>query len=150
MQKVHECFRIGGSTLNTPLGIFWSTLKIGLALMRVLALKKCKAGGKSALQSSSCFSFIRTEFSRCSVSVSTICPPICMEASSLMRASLWRGSGCVRAPLKKYKSRQVSATWGRCLGTAMPQTHTAGQNNRDQAVRKSIVKPKPTKFAPSF
>lgn len=76
-----------------PFGIFCSVLKMGLLLMRGLALKKCMAGGKSALMSSSCFILNRRASSRFSASVRTMRPPVCMEASCSMRAFLWPGSG---------------------------------------------------------
>lgn len=99
-----------------PFGIFWRMLKMGLDLMRGLALKKCMAGGDSAPDNSFCFIFNRRASSRCSASLSTICPPVCMEASRWIRASLWRGSGEVRTAVRRYKSRQTTAAaWGRCI-----------------------------------
>lgn len=92
---------------------------MGLVLMRGLALKKCMAGGKSALTSSSCFIFNRRVFSRNSASVSTICPPVCMEASSWIRNSLCVGSGKARTPDEQHNSRQATAAWGRCSKTAI-------------------------------
>lgn len=108
--------------LNTPFGIFCSRPKMGLLLMRGLALKKCMAGGKSALITSSCFILKSAASSRCSASVSTIWPPVCMEASCSMRASLCLGSGMDRPPVKQYKSRHATAAWGRCSDTAIFQT----------------------------
>ncbi|TNN85073.1 hypothetical protein EYF80_004727 [Liparis tanakae] len=73
-------------------------LKTGLALMRSLALKKCTAGGNGALAISSRFSLNRSASSCRSASLSSSCPPVCMEASSRMRASLCRGSGPASTP----------------------------------------------------
>lgn len=102
-----------------PLGIFCSSLKMGLFLMSCLALKKCMAGGKLSFSSSSCFIFSRRASSRRSASVSDSCPPVCMEASSFIRASLCLGSGTDRPPVKKSSSKQSTAAWGRCNRAAI-------------------------------
>ena len=97
-----------------PLGIFCSRLKMGLVLMSCLALKKCMAGGNSGLIISSIFILNRSVSSCCSASVSTICPPVCMEVSSCIRASLSRGSGMDSPQDKQHRTKKTTAAWGRC------------------------------------
>lgn len=79
--------------ITTPLGIFWSKLKTGLWSMRCFALKKCMDGGNGLASISCCFSFWSFTSSSFSLSFSGMLPPVRLDASSLIRASRFLGSG---------------------------------------------------------